>query len=110
MIEANGVGETRETGGTDESGRSALRTGNRDLVLELLSRSEPLSRSELIRRTGLSRSTVSSIIKELMSEGHVAETATGPAPKGSGRPPTRLTLAGDPRVLVGVDIGHRHST
>ena len=108
MIEANGVGETRETGGTDESGRSALRTGNRDLVLELLSRSEPLSRSELIRRTGLSRSTVSSIIKELMSEGHVAETATGPAPKGNGRPPTRLTLAGDPRVLVGVDIGHRH--
>jgi predicted NBD/HSP70 family sugar kinase len=108
MVEANGARGTRETGGTDESGRSALRTGNRDLVLDLLSRSEPLSRSELIRRTGLSRSTVSSIIKELISEGHVAETATGPAPKGSGRPPTRLTLAGDPRVLVGVDIGHRH--
>jgi predicted NBD/HSP70 family sugar kinase/DNA-binding transcriptional ArsR family regulator len=105
---ARGALDADETVGTDESGPSALRTTNRALVLDLLGRSEPLSRGELIRRTGLSRSTVSSIVKELMTEGHVAETSGEPAPKGSGRPPTRLTLAGDPRVLVGVDIGHRH--
>jgi len=108
MSEPDGPLGADAEAGPGATGPGSLRTGNRALVVDLLGRSEPLSRSDLSRRTGLSRSTVSSIVKELLSEGHAAEAPAEPASKGSGRPPTLLTLAGDPRVLVGVDIGHRH--
>ena len=95
-------------GADGERGRP--RSSNRSLVLDLLGRSAPVSRAEVIRLTGLSRSTVSSIVKKLIAEGQVQEIAGAldSSPRASGRPPALLSLSGAPGVLVGVDIGHRH--
>jgi predicted NBD/HSP70 family sugar kinase len=94
------------------SARWSPRAANRSRVLAVLSRSAPLSRGDLSRLTGLSRGTVSSIVRELVSAGELHEVAgpdTGARPgNGSGRPPALLAPTGPPGVLVGVDIGHRH--
>ena len=83
------------------------RGDKRLVVLDLLSRSAPLSRAELTRLTGLSRGTVSGVVRDLVDEGLVDEVAP-PTPERGGRPPMLLRLAGVPGVLVGVDVGHRH--
>ncbi len=90
---------------------SGPRTANSGAVLDLLVRSGPLSRADVIRRTGLSRSTVSAIVRELMAEGLVQEgysTRTSAPDRRHGRPPALLSVTGAPGVLVGVDVGHRH--
>jgi len=88
------------------------RAANRTAVLDVLVRSGPLSRADLIRLTGLSRSTVSAIVRELMDEGLVQECTddsdTGAGARRHGRPPTLLSITGAPGVLVGADVGHRH--
>ncbi|HET6627195.1 MAG TPA: ROK family transcriptional regulator [Nocardioidaceae bacterium] len=87
-----------------------LRLTNRTTVLDLLARSGPLSRADVTRATGLSRTTVSNLVRELLHEELVAESADRGQPHkgGSGRPPTLLSLRGLPGAVVGVDIGHRH--
>jgi len=95
----------RDSEGEGRAGRR--RAAGRDAVIGLLGRSAPLSRAEIVDRTGLSRSTVSAVVKELLADGAVEEARAG-EPAGGGRPPSLLTLAGAPGVLVGVDIGHRH--
>lgn len=81
-----------------------------ELVLELLARSAPASRADLMRATGLSRATVSAVVRELLDTGLVVETGERGAPHkgGSGRPPKLLTVEGPAGVLVGIDVGHRH--
>ena len=67
------------------------------------------SRSEVARWTGLSRSTVSSIVSELQLEGVVIDRDGDTRPAtGGGRPPALIAL--DPRVglAVGIDFGKRH--
>lgn len=88
------------------------RAANRAAVLDVLVRSGPLSRAEVNRLTGLSRSTVSAIVRDLMDEGLVRECTdgsdTGAGARRHGRPPTLLAVTGAPGVLVGADVGHRH--
>ncbi|PVG81610.1 ROK family transcriptional regulator [Nocardioides gansuensis] len=99
----------RATGpGTRGVAVSTVRAGSRTVVLDLLSRSAPVSRAEVARLTGLSRSTVSGIVQELLVEGVVQESRGVEPARGGGRPPTLISLRGEPGVLVGVDIGHRH--
>jgi predicted NBD/HSP70 family sugar kinase/biotin operon repressor len=91
---------------------TAARDGrsNTDVVLDLLARSGRMSRADLTRATGLSRATVSAIVRDLLSQGLVVEAADRGQPHrgGSGRPPTLLSLEGPAGVLVGIDVGHRH--
>ncbi|MBC7275855.1 ROK family transcriptional regulator [Nocardioides sp.] len=87
---------------------SRPRVANRSQILDLLGRSAPVSRAELAQRTGLSRSTVSSIVQELLASEQIVETTGAALPRGGGRPPSLLTVNGAPGTLVGVDIGHRH--
>ena len=87
---------------------SRLRVTNRAQVLDLLGRSAPVSRAELAQRTGLSRSTVSSIVQELLAAEKIVETSGSVLARGGGRPPSLLTIKGSPGTLVAVDIGHRH--
>lgn len=71
---------------------------NRDLVLEHIRSSQPISRVELARRSGLQPSTVSSIVEQLKAERWITE---GPAVKTArGRRPTQLSLNVDMVVLV----------
>jgi len=87
-----------------------LRASNRRAITGLLAGSGPLSRADLARRTGLSRTTVSTLVADLIASGHVEETSNRGTPYkgGSGRPPVLVALTTRPGGVAGVDIGHRH--
>jgi predicted NBD/HSP70 family sugar kinase len=74
---------------------------NRDIVLELIRTSQPISRADLARRSGLGRSTISQIVEQLIGENWVREGAMGSLPRG--RRPTMVGLNGD-LVAIAVDI------
>ncbi|HRK46592.1 MAG TPA: helix-turn-helix domain-containing protein, partial [Nocardioides sp.] len=48
-----------------------LRAGNQRAVLSLLAGEGPMSRADLVRASGLSRTTVSSLVAELIGAGQV---------------------------------------
>lgn len=77
---------------------------NRMALLRLLREQAGISRADLSERSGLTRSTVSLLIKELIDEGWLVEAdafATG----ALGRRPTPLSLDGTRIVLLGADLG-----
>jgi predicted NBD/HSP70 family sugar kinase/DNA-binding XRE family transcriptional regulator len=81
-----------------------LKRINRSVLLRLM-RSEPgLSRADLARKSGLTKSTVSALVRELVDEYWLAEAKTPVAIEGMGRPATPLSLDADTRVLIGVEI------
>ena len=63
----------------------SLRKANRRLVLGLLAEGAPLSRTEIAERTGLSASTVSTIMSDLLTEGLVHDTGGTESTGGRGR-------------------------
>ena len=87
-----------------------LRAANRRTVLRALTQDGPCSRADLARRTGLSPTTVSSLVRDLLDDGLLAEGVTRGRPYkgGSGRPPRMVELATPTGSVAGVDIGHRH--
>ncbi len=87
-----------------------LRAANRRAVLALLDTDGPLSRADLARGTGLSRTTVSGLVTDLIAAGQVIETSGRGQPHkgGSGRPPVLVALSPGTGAVVGVDLGHRH--
>lgn len=75
-----------------------IRDNNRDLVLEVLRRNQPISRVDIARKSGLQRSTVSAIVEGLLNdrwvrEGSIVKTARG-------RRPTMLTMNDELFILV----------
>ncbi len=84
-----------------------VRDINRRIVLNLIRTRHPISRADLARVSGLQRSTVSSIVEQLIEERWVLYGATGRLPRG--RRPTFLRL-NDERVIVGVDIRPTQTT
>ena len=74
---------------------------NRDIVLELIRASQPISRADLARSSGLGRSTISQIVEQLIGENWVREGAMGSLPRG--RRPTMVGLNED-LVAIAVDI------
>lgn len=85
---------------------SALRGSNRLRVIETVRRRGGASRVELVRATGLSRSTVSSVVADLLTEGVLVEQPGGGSAGGVGRPATTLTLNPDIGALAGVHLRH----
>lgn len=97
------------TVGKDGDGSLAwLRMRNRERVLSVLRQGQS-SQAEIARATGLSRTTISSLVSELKLEGQVADAESrSPLGRRGGRPGLRLVLR-DPRQFVGgVDFGHSH--
>jgi predicted NBD/HSP70 family sugar kinase len=91
---------------TDSS--STQRRANRARVVSALRRSGALSRSELAE-TGLSRSTVKSVVEELMDAGTVVEVAGVKGARdtrSTGRPPMLVRLRGDLGVALGVEVAN----
>jgi predicted NBD/HSP70 family sugar kinase len=80
---------------------------NRDIVLELIRASQPISRADLARRSGLGRSTISQIVEQLIGENWVREGALGSLPRG--RKPTMVGL-NEGLVAIGVDIHPRQAS
>jgi glucokinase-like ROK family protein len=91
--------------------RQRYRTGDQALVREInlstvmrcLRDGAPLSRAQLAGLTGLNKTTVSSLIEELLSRGLVREV--GQAASGGGRPATILELSPDAGSILGVQLG-----
>jgi predicted NBD/HSP70 family sugar kinase len=99
--------------GLDGSGSlESLRERNRRRVLSALRVAGVTSRAELARRTGLSRTTVSSLVGDLVREGLVAERVDAGSAAGSqgGRPPVLVSLDRRAGAAVGVDFGKSHVT
>jgi predicted NBD/HSP70 family sugar kinase len=89
----------------------SLRERNRLRVIDALRERGAVSRADVARQTGLSRSTVSSLVAELQAEGLVVEREFAAAPRGpeGGRPPVLIALDESAGALVGIDFGHRHA-
>src|SRR3954465_2497420 len=87
-----------------------LRAANQRTVLDLLAGEGPMSRADLVRASGLSRTTGSSGVAEMIRNGEV----TGPGGRarphkgGSGRPPVVVRLSAPAGGVAGVDVGHGH--
>ncbi len=96
--------------GAEGAGR--LTTQHRDrhplpeTVLRLMWREKVMSRAEIARRLGLSRSTVSELMKQLLRSGLIKEVGSGAS--SGGRRPILIEFQHDARVIVGVDIGATH--
>jgi predicted NBD/HSP70 family sugar kinase len=88
----------------------SLRARNRLRVVDALRSRGSVSRADIARLTGLSRTTVSSLVTDLQATGLVVEREVAGAPAGTqgGRPPTLLALHSSAGAIVGIDFGHRH--
>jgi predicted NBD/HSP70 family sugar kinase len=84
---------------------SSQRRTNRARVVRALRERGALSRSALAE-VGLSRSTVTSVVDELMAAGTIVEVAGDKNSRNTGRPPTRVGLKGSLGVAIGVEIAN----
>jgi len=84
------------------SNHSTIKSSNRSLVLRLLNSMEKVSRAQLSRITGLTKTTITNIINELLDAGIICETGT--ADSSSGRKPILLKLVKDALYAVGLYI------
>ncbi len=85
-----------------------LRERNRQRVVGILRERGRLSQAEIARATGLSRTTVHSLIGELKGWSMVREVdATHPDSRG-GRPAVQLVLRDSSQAVLGIDFGHSH--
>src|SRR3954453_7664869 len=105
------MGEGRAVGQLRTGSLESLRERNRLRVVDALRQRGAISRSDIARQTGLSRSTVSSLVADLQAAGLVVEREGATAPRGpeGGRPPVLIALDQSAGALVGIDFGHRHA-
>src|SRR3954449_5673572 len=83
---------------------ASLRERNRRSLISSLSERGMASRADLARMTGLSRSTVSSLVAEMQAIGLVEERH---ASASGGRPGVLLALSRGAGVVLAADFGHR---
>ncbi len=85
-----------------------LRDRNRQRVMEILRMQSQVSQADIARATGLSRTTVSSLIAELKDAGLVLDADPTPRQGRGGRPGVQLVLRDPSLVVAGIDFGHSH--
>jgi hypothetical protein len=91
-------------------GRSitGVKEHNLQAILSALLRYGPISRVEMARLTGLSSTTITNLVTDLLEQGIVEEAgkleAEGDRPS-AGRPRTLIRLIPDARCAVGIHIG-----
>ncbi|MBC7259530.1 MAG: ROK family transcriptional regulator [Chloroflexi bacterium] len=83
-----------------------MREMNRSLILNVIRQEGSVSRAAIARRTRLSRSTVSSIVSELLEANLVHEVGRGRS--SGGRRPILINLNYNAGYVVGVDLGATH--
>lgn len=80
-----------------------VRETNLSLVLRLIHNRSPVSRAQMAAITGLNKSTVSSLVDELIELGLVHETGSNTG--GAGRPATLLEINPQAGSIIGVELG-----
>jgi predicted NBD/HSP70 family sugar kinase len=86
----------------EKATRQQLKDHNSRLVLKTIYAGGQISRAEVARLTSLTRPTVSAIVANLIEDALVVETGQGPS--AGGKPPTLLSIDGDGRHLLAVDL------
>jgi predicted NBD/HSP70 family sugar kinase len=81
-----------------------LKRINRSVLLRLMLSSPGLSRARLATHSGLTKSTVSALVRELLDEHWLVEASSTVAAEGMGRPSTPLRIDGNKRVFIGIEI------
>ena len=81
-----------------------LKRINRSVLLRLIRSQSDLSRARLAHLSGLTKSTVSALVRELLDEHWLSEAAAPVATQGLGRPSTPLNIDATKRVLIGIEI------
>ncbi|MBN1920254.1 MAG: ROK family protein [Anaerolineae bacterium] len=91
---------------TGSSG-SDIKSHNRRAVLLALLQQQGISRVRLARLTGLSSTTITNLVTELLAERVVEEIGTEGSPHNPsvGRPRTALQLVASARYAIGIHIG-----
>jgi N-acetylglucosamine repressor len=79
------------------------RAFNQQLVLRAVYDHSSISRAEIARQTGLTRTSVSDLVGDLLREGLVEESGRGPS--NGGKAPILLRVAADSRHIIGLDLG-----
>ncbi len=82
-----------------------IKVMNRNTVLSLIVKEKSISRAMLSTRTNLSKSTVSSIVEELLGENIIREKGEGLSTKLGGRKPIELVFNPSAGYIAGIDIG-----
>jgi glucokinase-like ROK family protein len=83
--------------------QATVRERNLSSVLRLVHSQSPISRAQLAIATGLNKSTVSSLIDELITQNFVHETGINSG--AAGRPATWLEINPRAGLIIGVELG-----
>ncbi|MBI5298307.1 MAG: ROK family transcriptional regulator [Chloroflexi bacterium] len=83
--------------------QALMREMNLSLVLRRIHNEAPLSRAQIAVETGLNKSTVSSLVEELMALDLIRET--GQNSVGAGRPATLLEINRHVGGILGIELG-----
>ncbi|MEU6137157.1 ROK family transcriptional regulator [Nocardioides sp. NPDC047086] len=87
---------------TEPAQHAGMRASNLALVLGEVARTSPVSRAQVAAHTGLTKSSVSGLVSDLISAGLVQESA--PAATERGRPATALSLAPGGIAGLGLEV------
>src|SRR3981081_991164 len=85
-----------------------LRERNRNRVLGALRERGRISQADIARLTGLSRTTVHTLVSELKNSGLVHEVETSAPDVRGGRPAVQVMRRDSSLAVVGIDFGHSH--
>jgi DNA-binding transcriptional MocR family regulator len=89
---------------TTPGSQSSLREATQRRLIQAVRAAEAPTQAEIARSTGLSRATVSDIVRELAADGVLVTTPTS----AGGRRARAVSLAPAAGLAVGVDFGHSH--
>ena len=113
MIDSKSISRLTSSPGYNQSDSLGRRVVDRweskplaDSVLHLIWQKHQISRAEIAREIGLSRSTVTEVVKELLNSGFVKEVGSGVS--SGGRKPIVLEFQNEARIILGIDIGATH--
>jgi predicted NBD/HSP70 family sugar kinase len=81
-----------------------LKRINRSVLLRLIRGQPDVSRARLSALSGLTKSTVSALVRELLDEHWLSEADAPVATQSMGRPSTPLNIDKHKRVLIGIEI------
>ena len=84
---------------------NTIKIDNSSLILNCIRR-HPISRIDIAKQTGLSKSAVTTIVKELLDQGQITEIGTESTEQG--RHPILLDIVADYRYAMGISL-HRET-
>ena len=79
-----------------------VKRGNKSIVLQVIKDNTPISRADIAKMTGLNKSTVSSLVSELLLEELIYES--GPGESSGGRRPVMLLFNELAGFSIGIDL------